>query len=254
MSGTDYGTVKGYDTATASLVVTDQVVPGKAYYVQILRPCSWTPPAAGQAETSGSRTMRRGRVKKTTSAGSTLFIGMGYEMQGSNTIEYVMNGADRVASLDSAGSLRYYLTDHLNSANLVVDNSGQVVELAEYAPYGQLSRRTGTMNTPFKFTGQRLDAECGLYFFNARYYDPELGRFAAADTVVQDAFDPQTLNRYSYARNNPILFTDPSGNFFIIDDIIFAVVIVRHRERGSHRRGCGDWSRAERGHGGDHGR
>ena len=233
-SGTDYGTVKGYDTATASLVVTDQVVPGKAYYVQILRPCSWTPPAAGQAETIRFvYDTDGGRVKKTTTSSSTLFIGMGYEIQGSNTIEYVMNGSDRVASLDSAGVLRYYLTDHLNSANLVVDNSGQVVELAEYAPYGQLSRHTGSMNTPFKFTGQRLDSECGLYFMNARYYDPELGRFAAADTMVPDAFDPQTLNRYSYARNNPILFTDPSGNFFIIDDIIYAVVMFAIANAGT---------------------
>ncbi len=225
VQGTDYGTVKAYDIATASMVATDQVVAGKAYYVQILRPCSWTPPAAGGTETAAFvYDGDGGRVKKTTSAGTTLFLGNGYELQGTNFIEYVLNGADRIASLDSAGALRYYLTDHLNSANLVVDSSGQVVELAEYAPYGQLSRRTGAMNTPFKFTGQRLDAESGLYYMNARYYDPELGRFAAPDTVTPDSFNPQSLNRYTYALNNPILFTDPSGNFFIIDDIIFAIV------------------------------
>ncbi len=227
VSGTDYGQVKGFNSASQTLSAVDQVMPGAGYCVQILRGCSWTPPAA-----STSDTVRfvydadGGRVKKTSSAGTTLFIGVAYEARGTNFTEYVLNGADRVASLDSAGALRYYLTDHLNSANVVVDPAGQVVELAEYAPYGLLSRRSGTMDTPFKFTGQRLDAESGLYFMNARYYDPELGRFAAPDMVVSDSFDPQTLNRYSYARNNPILFTDPSGNIFIIDDILIPMLIA----------------------------
>lgn len=48
----------------------------------------------------------------------------------------------------------------------------------------------------------------------ARYYDPALGRFVTPDTLVQSPYDPQTLNRFSYARNNPILYTDPSGNSF----------------------------------------
>jgi len=224
--GVDYGQVKAYDTATASFVPATDVTPGRGYSVQILRPCSWTPMAAGQTETTRFVYDADGaRVKKTTAAGTTFFLGDSYEVQGSLTNEYVFSGKDRVASLNSAGELRFYLTDHLNSANLVVDGSGQVVELAEYAPYGQLSKRTGTADTPFKFTGQRLDSEFGLYYYGARYYDPELGRFVAADTVVQDAGDPQSWNRYSYARNNPILFTDPSGNIFIIDDFIMAIVI-----------------------------
>ncbi len=225
--GTDYGTVKTYDTASGTMSTVDQVVPGKAYYVQILRPSTWTPPPAGQAETIRYVYDADGaRVKKTASAGTTLFLGIAYEVQGGSTIEYIMSGSDRVASLTSAGALRYYLTDHLNSANLVVDGSGQVVELSEYQPYGQLSRHSGSMDTPFKFTGQRLDAECGLYYYGARYYDPELGRFVAPDTIVPDSFDPQTLNRYTYAGNNPILFVDPSGNIFIIDDILIPMLIA----------------------------
>ncbi|MFO0701154.1 MAG: RHS repeat-associated core domain-containing protein [Nitrospira sp.] len=48
----------------------------------------------------------------------------------------------------------------------------------------------------------------------ARYYDPRLGRFVSPDTIVPDLGDPQSLNRYSYARNNPLLYTDPTGHFF----------------------------------------
>jgi RHS repeat-associated protein len=72
------------------------------------------------------------------------------------------------------------------------------------------------------FTGQRLD-QSGLYFYNARYYDPQIGRFISADTVVPDPSDPQNLNRYSYVLNNPLKYTDPSGHFF---DILWDIVGV----------------------------
>lgn len=48
-----------------------------------------------------------------------------------------------------------------------------------------------------KYTGQEFDAETGLYYYNARYYNPVLGRFISADTIVPDPSDPQALNRYS---------------------------------------------------------
>ena len=51
----------------------------------------------------------------------------------------------------------------------------------------------------------------GLYFYNARYYDPTIGRFISADTLIQAPFDPQSLNRYSYVRNNPLRYVDPTG-------------------------------------------
>ena len=54
----------------------------------------------------------------------------------------------------------------------------------------------------------------------ARYYDPVIGRFISPDSIVQSPGDPQTLNRYSYCRNNPQRYTDPSGNFFLFDDLI----------------------------------
>lgn len=56
------------------------------------------------------------------------------------------------------------------------------------------------------------DGDTGLYFYNARYYDPALHRFIQADTIVPDPNDPQTLNRFSYVNNNPIRYTDPTGH------------------------------------------
>jgi hypothetical protein len=51
-----------------------------------------------------------------------------------------------------------------------------------------------------------------LYFYNARYYDPSLGRFLQADTIVPNPANPQSLNRYSYVLNSPLRYTDPSGH------------------------------------------
>ena len=51
-----------------------------------------------------------------------------------------------------------------------------------------------------------------MYFYNARYYDPALGRFISADTVVPSPGNPQSLNRYSYCLGNPVRYTDPDGH------------------------------------------
>ena len=68
----------------------------------------------------------------------------------------------------------------------------------------------------YKYTGKERDGSTGLYFYEARYYDAALGRFISADTIVPDPNNPQNLNRYSYARNNPILYNDPSGHCEVV--------------------------------------
>ena len=64
----------------------------------------------------------------------------------------------------------------------------------------------------YYFTGKPKDDESGLLFFGARYYDPTVGRFITADTIVPYPSDPQSFNRYSYARNNPVNIIDPTGH------------------------------------------
>jgi len=62
------------------------------------------------------------------------------------------------------------------------------------------------------FTGQRWDQGHGLYWFNSRWYDPLIGRFMQADTIVPQPGNPQSLNRYSYVLNNPLSYSDPNGH------------------------------------------
>ncbi|MBI2850861.1 MAG: RHS repeat-associated core domain-containing protein [Chloroflexi bacterium] len=66
------------------------------------------------------------------------------------------------------------------------------------------------MPTDKLFTWQRLEST-GLYYYGARYYDPTIGRFISADTVVQNQANPQSMNRYSYVFNNPLRYVDPTG-------------------------------------------
>ncbi|MEM5796753.1 MAG: RHS repeat-associated core domain-containing protein, partial [Bacillota bacterium] len=102
-------------------------------------------------------------------------------------------------------------------------------QIVTYYPYGEIRtndlKNNNPIDLPHKFTGQEYDNERGLYYFVARYYDPAAGRFITPDTIVQSPGDPQTLNRYAYARNNPLLYTDPSGRLFLIDDIIIGAII-----------------------------
>ena len=82
----------------------------------------------------------------------------------------------------------------------------------KYLPFGDCLESQGTLGTDKEFTGQRLDAT-ELYYYNARYYDPQIGRFISADTEGIDYNNPQTLNRYTYCLNNPLKYTDPTGNW-----------------------------------------
>ncbi|MFQ6102531.1 MAG: RHS repeat-associated core domain-containing protein [Anaerolineae bacterium] len=113
----------------------------------------------------------------------------------------------------SAGDVVYYLhTDHLGSVSLVTDADGGFHSRQLFLPYGDTRSETGTLPTDFGFTGQRHVPGTGLLFMHARYYHARLGRFTQADTVVPEPADPQDLNRYAYAANDPVLYTDPTGH------------------------------------------
>jgi RHS repeat-associated protein len=87
-------------------------------------------------------------------------------------------------------------------------------------PYGETRYTWGTTPTDRRFTGQRSEeASLGsLYDYGARFYSPYLNRWIQPDTIVPQPGNPQDLNRFSYARNNPIRYTDPTGHYVYEED------------------------------------
>jgi RHS repeat-associated protein len=119
----------------------------------------------------------------------------------------------------------------------VTDYRGEVYEHLEYTPYGELwveEVRAGEEKTPFGFTGKRLDEETGLYYYGARYLDPQTSRWLSTDPATGEyipqapvneearkrngnlpgmggVFNYVNLHVYHYAGNNPVKYIDPDG-------------------------------------------
>ncbi len=107
---------------------------------------------------------------------------------------------------------QYFLTDQVDSVKVVTNDAGMVVTSHEYLPFGEDWITEGdTKNAP-KYNSQELDKESGYYFYNARHYDPEIGRFVTPDTVIDGELSTQGWNRFAYVHNNPIRYKDPTGH------------------------------------------
>jgi RHS repeat-associated protein len=128
--------------------------------------------------------------------------------------KYYSLGSMRIA-VRRDDELFYIQGDHLGSTSLVFDEAGAVVSETRYLPYGEVLWESGQSPTDFGFTGQRLEAGFGLMDYRARFYSPRLGRFVSPDTLVPDPTGSNAFNRYSYVYNNPLRYTDPSGNICV---------------------------------------
>jgi RHS repeat-associated protein len=134
---------------------------------------------------------------------------------------YYSAGGQRVAvrvsndATPANNGLFYLLTDHLGSTSITANGTtGALVSEMRYKPWGETRYSSPTTTPTAKhYTGQYEESGLGsLYFYGARFYSPALGRFLSADTVVPGAGNPQNLNHFAYAQNNPIRYNDPSGH------------------------------------------
>src|SRR5262249_34245552 len=159
----------------------------------------------------------------------------------STTTDYVFNGDSLVATVDQqtasgnatgTAKTRYVHADHLGSTNVVTDENGNVVQTLDYYPYGATRVSVGTStNEKRQFIGQFAD-DSTLSYLQARYYDPSRGQFLSEDPTFlgdpkgQDLANPQSLNSYSYANDNPITQKDPTGQAAGVDDATVAVLLA----------------------------
>jgi RHS repeat-associated protein len=112
-------------------------------------------------------------------------------------------------------------SDHLDSVRAITNSTGVVVERAVYKPFGEQTEWLSASQTAPEskgWIGERFDADAGLQYLNARYYDPVLGMFIQPDWF--DVMKPGVgTNRFGYSFNDPINLADPSGNDTIYKDI-----------------------------------
>jgi RHS repeat-associated protein len=160
------------------------------------------------------------RIAKTTAGSSTQFVYDGdnviLEFNGTATpsVRYLQGpGVDQVLAQEKAGTTSWMLTDHLGTVRDLVNNSGSLVNHFTYDSFGKvLSAMPGGVDTRYKFTGRELDAETGLHYYRARYFDANVGRFIGQDPIGFSAGDS---NLYRYVGNSSLNATDPSGLYTV---------------------------------------
>jgi RHS repeat-associated protein len=162
------------------------------------------------------------RVKK--SNGKLYWYGTGSDplsesdLSGNVTDAYIFFNGKRIARQTSSGNgvPFFYFSDHLGTTRAIAQAGvSSACYDADFYPFGvEAAIATNSCPTNYKFTGKERDSESGLDNFGARYFSNSTARFTAADPHLTDSQrmrDPQQLNMYSYARNNPLRFGDDDG-------------------------------------------
>ena len=136
------------------------------------------------------------------------------------------------ASAQSGQVLEYYHLDALGSLRAVTNQNGDVIARHDFLPFGeeypgpQVTARERKL-----FTGKERDAETGLDYFGARYYEARIGRFTTVDPVTNlegSLVDPRKWNRYAYVLNNPLRYIDKDGRE---EDGAYALYLIREQVR-----------------------
>ena len=149
------------------------------------------------------------RVQATIAGVTTKYVGEYYEVTGTDVTKYYGGHT----AMRKSGVVSYLLSDHLGSNSLIVDSTGAKVSESRYKAWGELRFSSGTISTDYTYTGQYSNTDdFGWMYYKARWYDPTLGRFAQADSIVPGAGNPLAWDRYAYVKNNPVRYTDPTGH------------------------------------------
>ena len=169
------------------------------------------------------------RIKKTYSdnvdtIGESVYVSGIYTIKDGNTSKYISDGSYVIATKidNQSANIKYYHQNHIGSTALLTDNNGFKWQGYLYTPYGEtwmVEEDIPDDDITRKFTGQEYDQESGLYYYNARYYDPHIGMFLRPDPAMSG------LNHYAYASCNPVMYNDPTG--LIVEQATSPISVVR---------------------------
>ena len=146
------------------------------------------------------------------------------------TITRYVYGIGLLYEVDESDVATYYHFDQSGSTIALTDTSGAVTDRVEYSPFGTITHRTGTTDTPYLYAGQfGIQAESnGLLYMRARYYSPELKRFINSDPARFDG----GMNWYAYANNSPLMYVDPNGEHPILVAVLIGAIIGSAADAG----------------------
>jgi RHS repeat-associated protein len=156
------------------------------------------------------------RIRKTVNGTTTQYLYDGNniiaELDGSGNLlrEYsYFPGIDQPLAMrqQSTGAVYYYATEDAGHVTALVNSSNSVVNTYQLDPFGNAISVSEGVTQPFRFAGSPFDAETGMYYMRARYYDPQLARFISEDPIGVSG----GINPYAYAGNDPVNGRDPLG-------------------------------------------
>jgi RHS repeat-associated protein len=140
-----------------------------------------------------------------------------------------------------AEEVQYYHLDALGSAVAATDETGAVLWMESYEPFGERRERADGNTNNLWYTGKAEDTAIGLNYFGARWYNSRVGRFLAMDPVGVSQNNVQSFNRYAYANNNPYKYVDPDGRVAetALDIVSFGLSVAAFKSDPSFINGLG---------------
>ncbi|MEP0827474.1 MAG: RHS repeat-associated core domain-containing protein [bacterium] len=142
------------------------------------------------------------------------------DMETGQVTKYIYAGDERIAMIDYQGRVYYYVKDHLGSTRVLVRDDGVTsAKYYRYTAYGECKKETMNIAQPNKYTGKPLDGELGLnlYYFGARYYMANLGRWMSVDPRISKY---RSLSPYNYCGSNPIQRIDVNGEEWYTSEVV----------------------------------
>ena len=128
-------------------------------------------------------------------------------------------GTDEAISFSAQGDTTYLISDEIRTVVAQTDEQGNISGEYQYDAFGNLISDLPGIESPLQYTGEFRDPETGLTYLRARYLDNQQGRFISTDPYSGNFEDPTSLHRYLYSRNSPLVFSDPSGEFTLIEKV-----------------------------------
>lgn len=157
---------------------------------------------------------------------STIYAGDYEKITVNDTIRefYYLDGNTIVIKQNGVFTPYVAFTDNQGSIISVFDENGTKVFNTSYDAWGKQTVKLNTIGLQRGYTGHEMINEFGIINMNGRIYDPELGRFFSPDNYVQAPDNSQSYNRYAYCLNNPLKYTDPSGDIWLALGAVFGGV------------------------------